>query len=242
MCWSGEASAVLATVGLVSTAYVAIKGEDKRLWLPLGYFSLMEVLQAYTYTVIDDCSNPNNQLATLFGYLHIVFQPFLINLMSLYFVPKEVREKVEFWVFAALLVCAFTMIVSIYPFTWAPPCDPSYSPFCGKKFCSLSGDWHIAWEMPRTIVAWPFGVRAYALAAFVIPVLYGSWRFTLYHFITGPFLAYLTTGSLNELAAVWCLFSIGLLLVVIKTPVRKWLFVEKWYFWGYNSKKSSSKE
>jgi hypothetical protein len=52
MCWSGEASATLATIGLTSTAYIAYKGEDKALWMPLGYFALMELLQAITYTVI----------------------------------------------------------------------------------------------------------------------------------------------------------------------------------------------
>ena len=50
MCWSGEASAALAAVGLGSTTYVAAKGEKKALWMPLGYFSLMELLQAFTYS------------------------------------------------------------------------------------------------------------------------------------------------------------------------------------------------
>ena len=71
MCWSLEASATLATVGLASTAYVAIKKEKKELWVPLGYFSLMELLQAITYLFIDKCDLPINQLLTLLGYLHI---------------------------------------------------------------------------------------------------------------------------------------------------------------------------
>ena len=79
MCWSGEASAVLAATGLVSTAYFYSKGESKALCGALAYFSLMEVLQAYTYTVIDECMNPSNQIATFLGYLHITFQPFFIN-------------------------------------------------------------------------------------------------------------------------------------------------------------------
>ncbi len=49
MCWSGEASAVLATIGVASTAYMAVKKEKKELWVPLGYFALMELLQAVTY-------------------------------------------------------------------------------------------------------------------------------------------------------------------------------------------------
>ena len=48
MCWSGEASTLLATAGLGTTVYAATKGEDKSLWMPLGYFSLMEALQAFS--------------------------------------------------------------------------------------------------------------------------------------------------------------------------------------------------
>ena len=48
MCWSGEASTVLAVVGFAGTAYAAYKKEPLALWLCLGYFTLMEALQAYT--------------------------------------------------------------------------------------------------------------------------------------------------------------------------------------------------
>ena len=95
MCWSGEASTVLATIGLSSTVYFYFKKESPTLCAALGFFSLMEALQAYTYTVIDDCSNPGNQVATLLGYMHIAFQPFFINAVSLYFIPEAVRNKIS---------------------------------------------------------------------------------------------------------------------------------------------------
>ena len=41
MCWSGEASAALATVGFGTSGYVAYKGESKELWIPLFYFVCM---------------------------------------------------------------------------------------------------------------------------------------------------------------------------------------------------------
>ena len=62
MCWSAEASTILAVAGLGVTAHAAYKREPNVLWLALGYFSLMELLQAFTYTVIDDCGNPTNQI------------------------------------------------------------------------------------------------------------------------------------------------------------------------------------
>ena len=96
MCWSGEASGVLAVVGLSTAAYVAIKqGESKELWIPLTYFALMELLQAATYVYIDLCDNPSNQILTLLGYLHVAFQPFFVNMVAMYFIPESVKIKIR---------------------------------------------------------------------------------------------------------------------------------------------------
>ena len=75
------------------------------------------------------------------------------------------------------------------------------------------------------------GFPSYIIAGFFIPIFYGSWRFTAYHMIFGVYLARATTTNIDEWPAVWCLFSIALLLVVVKTPVRKWLYVKRWILW-----------
>ena len=248
MCWSGEASAVLATVGLTSTAYFYYKKESIPLCVALGYFSLMELLQAYTYLVIDQCDNPANQIATLLGYLHIAFQPFFINAVSLYFIPEEVRKKISGLVYSLCFAATVLFIMRIYPFEWAKSCtevsyriallgsyfDAFNAPFCGSRICSVSGDWHIAWELPT--ISHPILDNAYIFVSFILPLVYGAWRITLYHFIVGPLLAYLTTNNLNEWAAVWCLYSIGLLLLLLKTPIRDYLQVKNWYGLKYISR------
>ena len=231
MCWSGEASTVLAGIGIGTTIVAARRREDFRLWMPLGYFSLMEALQAFTYGVIDDCGSPANQVATLLGWIHVAFQPLLANHISLYFIPRHMRNAIEGWVYAIVSTAVVVMLVNIYPFTWAPSCREGLDVICGERLCSVTGDWHIAWEMNRHMVA--FGGTSYILAAYVLPLLYGSWRMSLYHIVSGPFLAFVTTRNPNEFAAVWCLYSIGLLLVVAKTPVRKWLFVTRWPGYGW---------
>lgn len=242
MCWSGEASIVLATIGVSTTAYVAAKGEDKALWIPLGYFSLMEVLQAFTYGVIDDCSSPANQIATLLGYLHIAFQPFFINMISLYFIPGEIKQRIQPYVYSACLVFTVVMLIQLYPFDWAGSCDMR-RPLCGEMLCSVSGSWHIAWDVPTNGIGnfWvdvPLlgtGFLAYGFAGILLPILYGSWRMTAYHYAMGPFLAGLTTSNVNEWPAIWCLLSIALILVVVKTPLRKYLYVNSWLLWPRRS-------
>ena len=240
MCWSGEASTALAVVGIATTTYAAFKKEPAVLWITLGYFSSMELLQAFTYTVIDDCSNPANQVATLLGYLHIAFQPFFINAISMYFVPDEIRRKISMPVYACCFAVEIYMILASYPFSWSGACVGS---LCSERLCSVSGSWHIAWELPLNLIDyWNFGFfqitgLSYVVAAFLLPILYGSWRFTLYHILMGPTIAYLLTDSMHEQAAVWCLISIALLLIVIKTPVRTFMHVRRWPFWfGFNKR------
>jgi hypothetical protein len=236
MCWSGEASAVLATAGVSGALYAAYKKEPAALWGTLLYFSSMEALQAYTYSVIDQCSLPQNQIATILGYLHICFQPFFINAISMHFMPEPVVRKVRGPAYFLCFLSVIYMLVQLYPFAWAGACDPSRA-LCAMRLCAIHGNWHIAWDIPvNGIGNWTSahgltGYISYSFVAFIMPLIYGSWRFTLYHFIMGPFAARLTTNNLNEFPAVWCLLSIGFLLIVIETPVRKYLYVRSNLLW-----------
>jgi hypothetical protein len=240
MCWSGEASAVLASLGIASMTHAIYKKESKLLWLPLGYFSLMEALQAYTYSVLNNCALPENQVATLLGYLHICFQPFFVNMVSLYFIPKRLARKIAPFAYGICFAAAVMMLIKVYPFEWAQKCIPGERPMCGEHICAFRGSWHIAWSIPVNDMYDRFSW--YFLAAFATPFLYGSWRFTVFHLVFGPVLARLTTDSLNEWPAIWCLLSIDLLLIITNSRVRNWMFVRSWPGWGRHNLKPEPKD
>ena len=247
MCWSREASTVLAIAGFSGVAWAIYKKQPAPLWVGLGYFCLMEALQAFTYNVINQCNNPANQILTLLSYLHITFQPFFVSAVSMYFVPKEVQRRVAPAVYLFCFFSAIFMLIQLYPFEWAGHCDPR-RPLCGDKLCSVRGNWHIAWLIPTNGICngpasfelhslkflsplLTINFPTYLVAVMVLPVIYGSWRFTLYHFLMGPLSAALLTDNIHEWPAVWCLLSVGLLLIVVKTPIRQILFVRRWIFW-----------
>lgn len=226
MCWSGEASAVLATIGLSTAGYSCYKKMHPALWVTLGYFSLMELLQAFTYSVIDQCGDHLNQILTLFGYLHISFQPFFANAISMHFLPEAKRRFVAFPAYTLCFASSIMMLMQLMPLDWAGTCLPP-APLCASNLCSVSGNWHIAWNIPLNgfglDVSLPFFegrvpayLVAYSLAAFVMPIIYGVWRGTVFHLVTGPGLAWMTTNNANEWPAVWCLLSIGIIMLVIK--------------------------
>ena len=55
-------------------ALLLVEHPDQR-----GYFTVMEGLQVWGYTVVDSCGTPQNQAVTLLSYLHIAFQPMVFN-------------------------------------------------------------------------------------------------------------------------------------------------------------------
>lgn len=228
MCWSGEASAVVAVVGIGATIYTVKKGDPKELWLPLLYFTIMEVLQAFTYWYLDACHTPQNQLLTLLSYLHITFQPFFINMIVMHFLPEHIRKKVQGVVYTYCFFATLLFLVKIFPFDWAGQCRLGKETLCARDLCSVSGDWHLAWHFPLNGIP-NVESLAYLLPCMIFPFLYGSWRAGLYLLLAGPPISYLLTQNLNEFPAIWCLFSVALVLIAIASPLRKRLYVHSWY-------------
>jgi hypothetical protein len=91
-----------------------------------------------------------------------------------------------------------------------------------------SGNWHIAWQIPTNDLLGPLRdihwtlarFPTYFVAAFLLPLAYGAWRFVLFHALAGPILAMQLTGNANEVPAIWCLFSIGIVLIALSPWVR----------------------
>ncbi|SNT19555.1 hypothetical protein SAMN05421757_107238 [Tropicimonas sediminicola] len=120
------------------------------------------------------------------------------------------------------------MLGRLLPLEALGNCRPGVDVMCGTRLCLVSGEWHIGWELPLTTQVQPlafvpgFEVQfpAYLVAVFLFPLFYGAWRFVLLHALAGPVLAMLTTSDPREMPAVWCLFSIGILLIVLSPTVR----------------------
>jgi Family of unknown function (DUF5765) len=241
MCWSIGASAVATTVGVGTAGYLIKKKESKLLWVPLLFFASMELLQVFQYFVINDCSSPTNQMLTLLGFYHIAFQPFFINSFALYFIPKTISDRIAPFVYTVCFAGTILLLVSVYPFEWIDKCVVGMDSLCGSNLCTVSGTWHLAWEIPANLlgrVSWMGNARlftlfGYFIPAFLLPFLYGSWKFNIYHLLIGPILAASLTSNLNESAAIWCLLSIGYILVALIPRVKKSFKVKKWYFWNF---------
>jgi len=215
-------------VGAVATGVTLWRGEKAGIWVTLGYFTVMEALQAAGYGVVDDCTNPANRTVTLLSYLHIAFQPFFINAFAMALVPHVLPAPARRAVWAVCAAAAAFMVAQLIPWQSLGQCLPG-TVLCGDRLCTISGNWHIGWEVPLNgltelsppIFGHSFQFPSYMFAAFVVPLLYGAWRFVLFHAAFGPGLANLLTDNPNEVPAVWCFFSIGILLIGMSPLIRR---------------------
>ncbi len=225
MCWNGYASAGMAAAGFVGAAWSRRKGHEPLRWLPLVYFSLMESLQAVTYAVIGDCGGQANTLLTRLSYFHIAFQPFFINLFGLSWLPRAERNswKVRWIIWPACVISALLFVVRFALPAWPQACDPAIQPLCGTDTCSYHGEWHIAWRLALSGLDSRY--VGYFAVAFGGPLLYRSWRWSLYHFLCGPALMMVLTSDKNERPAIWCLLSIAFLIATHVGPVERWMTV-----------------
>ncbi|HNS96819.1 MAG TPA: DUF5765 domain-containing protein [Polyangiaceae bacterium] len=232
MCWSGEASAAIALGGLTSAYILKRKGEPKEIYIPTAYFVLMEGLQALTYIVVGECGTRFNTLFTHLAMVHISFQPIFINMLGMEFVDPGVKRRIKKYVYAFCgLVAVFCLMRLIPAYELLGRCETG-GPLCSHvQTCAYRGQWHIGWDV--LLNGFNERWRWYVVSAFALPVLYGSWKWSLYHYVVGPLAASLTTSDVNERPAVWCLFSTCIIALLVNTRLRNYIHVRKWFTWKY---------
>lgn len=229
MNWFGEINLLLAFAGFTTASYACYKGGEMSLWMPLAFFSLVAPLQAFAQTVANQCGLPANQLVSLLGYLHFCFQPFFINALALHFIDKRVAARLDIYAYSICFTALTIMLIQIYPFTWAGHCAAG-SVMCGEHICTMQDGWHMTWVLPITQFA--DEVPWYYICAFVMPVLYGSWRFMAFYMISCPMLAYLLTNNMNEWPMLASSLTVAFLLFIICShSVRERMTINRWLGW-----------
>lgn len=232
MCWNGYASTGIAVAGLSSAYFLKKKGQPKEIYVPPAYFVLMEGLQAVTYLVVGQCGNQYNVLLTRLAIAHIAFQPFFINMLGMEFIDPDVKQRIKKWVYALCAVTtAFCLVRMVPAWDLLGRCEPG-TPMCSHlETCAYRGQWHIGWH----VLLNGFNERWlwYLFTAFLVPIVYGSWKWSLYHFVVGPFLASLTTIDNSERPAVWCLLSTCIIALLVNTRVRNYVYVKRWPLWRF---------
>jgi hypothetical protein len=233
MCWSFVASAFFAAFGMIAVVYGAYKNRPMEILTVICYYSIMEILQSITYTVIDECESKMNQILTIVSYMHILFQPFVINTVALHFIPERISKMIRMPVY---LLCAMSLtagILSLYPFDWSNKklSENSFTNiFCGPKLCSEFGRWHLIWNLPLNEEIFPGQDFFIFFCYFLLPITYGSYRLWGFFIIT-TIVPILITENGKEFIAVWCLSSVIITVCLLNRRIYSTFYVKNYFLW-----------
>ncbi len=227
MCWSEAATWTMVGIGSAGAALAWYRDEPAAIWGTIGFFTGMEALQVWGYQVLDQCGAAPNSAVTLLSYLHISLQPLVINLFCMALVGPAVTPRMRRFILGITVLACLMLLARLIPAPRLGHCPPNV-PLCGVEMCTVSGSWHLGWTVPLnnlfSLQPWlgPMGqFPDYMLAAFLLPCLYGAWRFALFNAAMGPGLSSIITDNPHEMPAVWCFFSVGILLIGISPGFRQ---------------------
>ena len=77
----------------------------------------------------------------------------------------------------------------------------------------------------------PNALISYGFCVFLLPLIYGAWKITAFQYAMGPILVSFLTNNPDEAPAIWCLFSFGIAAIIVYSPLRRWLRVERFFGW-----------
>lgn len=228
MCWSEGASLAMVGVGAAATVVTWKRGDPPAIPITLAFFAVMEGLQYWGYQGIDQCDLPGNRTSAMLSYVHIALQPIFINAFGMAIIGG-VSARLWRLVMGLSVLASILLLFRMVPMASIGPCLPGTT-LCGPAWCTITGDWHLGWTMPLSDFAGWLGGEVfrhwvpfpdYMAAVFLLPLVYGAWRFALMHLALGPMLATVLTTSPNEMPAIWCLFSVGLCLIALSPWIRR---------------------
>ena len=256
MCWSGQASTVLAVFGYTCSFFEFKKMVHYRERLSdthglrgigIFYFSLMETLQATNYIYLHTPGKMNSLLALL-GYVHICFQPFFISIVMLSLIPKArrtlwMRVSMICSTISAIAMSSRLLINDSLPGCFSCHCIPvehmnqllHLSTFATKtvgcahdKFFAYRGNWHIAWQW--VLNGCSALAYTYWFTVFILPLFYGAFLAVVSSTLCGPVIAIFSSDNSDEFGAIWCLIAIALV-ASVKIPTWERILTVKHESW-----------
>jgi len=191
------------------------------------YFAVMEVFQAALYPVLDQCDNWWNQLITSLAMAHVCFQPFVLNWLAaqelkfnpVYYDRFMFACRLSFlfglWLMARMIVETVGITKSIVP----EECKFTYNTemLRGTQLCSYTGKVHLGWHIPMADnhYFWP-SINLHAFMSFAPFAVHPEEPAMIFKavmlILLGPLLAIYIAPDHSEAAAVWCLYSVALLI------------------------------
>ena len=217
MCFNIISSSVMAIIGIIATVYSYLR-LNNLVAFGIFYFTLMEIIHIFGYTVINNCDNILNKSLAYLNYIHISFQPFIFTLFVYGLLRFHNLTNVKFENFK--IVLGLSLVASLFMFSRLFGNKTNFDcNLCSKKACVSSGKHHLKIATPLRTTPEYFSPNLFVhFLFFFIPALFlGKYGIFMSIFIFATFVALVKGLKVQAIegATIWCLASVGQLIFLI---------------------------
>jgi len=188
-------------------------------------------------TIADSPGQPDCHAAGIPAYrLPAIF----INAMAMHFIPQRIAHKIAPWGLRRLLLLGDLHDHPALSLPVGGVCARRGRTLCGPKL--LLGFRQLAHRV-GTCRPIPSATLFNHTPVARLPHLHarglhrassstGRGRMTMYHLLAGPVLSHILTNNIKRMAGgSGACYPFGILLIVVKTPLRGILYVKTWWLW-----------
>ena len=215
MCFSEEMSLGMSILGLVATFVLFQMKKSWRVYVPIFYFTLMEILQYFSYIALRKKQPKLLKILSILIYIHIAFQPFIANLWFSNYIPQSYAPKMAV-ILQLCIIIGFFLLLRLNEIIAVPDdklCNIRLESMCDTETLIREGRSHLHYlfrvrapdyTIPSIFVHFFFMfIPAILLKIKLIPYLSIVFGYLLANLLAFP----------KEVAAVWCTISVPSMLV-----------------------------
>lgn len=213
MCFSKGYSLFHFGLLTIYAAYLYTVPNDKELWrlyFPIFYLGIKDLLQAILYSTMSTGNSVWLSITSVLSYVHIAFQPLLVNLFASYFSANTTYYGVNYWNMMFIILTLFGLYkltnLNVFDiFRETPYCKDKQSDFCADKNGAYQGKYHVGYRFKTK-----YKYDNWFLASMAVPALFtaGYPLSILFSVFTVLLRVVFYDVRDGELGALWCLLTV----------------------------------
>tara|TARA_B100001027_G_scaffold200253_1_gene159533 strand:- start:105 stop:758 length:654 start_codon:yes stop_codon:yes gene_type:complete len=213
MCFTKEMSLGFFLLGIGTSYYL----KNKNLYIPIIYFSVMELLQYIGYITIENKNESFNKILAILIYIHIGFQPYFANLWFSNYIPSSSKKYIPLILNLCIVFGLFWISrLFFWDKSYKYLCDSNNEPGCGKETELAKGPMHLLYK--AKVRASNYLTPSIFMHFFLwfIPIIFlGVDKFIYVIIFISGLSGWLLTSNIHEAASIWCLFLVPVLIISI---------------------------
>lgn len=209
--WTATSMSICALVGVLCVTF----GVDYRIAAMPVFLFVKEWIQYQTYQ--DLRCNRRNEILSTMSWIHISFQPLIVNLFLSYFAKDAQKEyRIVLWLCGIFAVFNMARLRELRGRV-SKPCHAGAKDMCRATTCSYMGQRHIAYgfNLQSADDMYAPSWFTYLLLSFAPALILGPRVLGMTHMAVAILGGVLARGYGGEGAAIWCLNSFWVCFVAL---------------------------